>query len=76
MGDLARYLRILAIVMALGLSSVLVFGSNFGVEGDVPYWLLILPVFLLMVASWLASRARGGNISSDGSTENKSGHDR
>ena len=76
MGGLAGYLRLLAIILALGLTGAILLGPTIGVDGELPFWLLILPIFLLMIASWLASRARTANIKRDGTTQDRPGDER
>jgi hypothetical protein len=59
-------LRLIAVVLALGLSAVLLIPGFLGTSGEVPSWLLLAPIFLLLVASVLASRTRSGNIRGHG----------
>jgi hypothetical protein len=60
------YLRITAVVLALLLTLVLVAPGTLGVSGELPTWLLFVPLLLLVTASVLASRARSANIRNDG----------
>ncbi|WP_256618894.1 hypothetical protein [Parvularcula maris] len=62
-------LRLIAVVLALVLSAVLLAPGVLGVSGELPSWLLLTPIFLLLVASVLASRARSANIKGDGEDE-------
>lgn len=66
-----RTLRIIAIVLALGLSTVILLRSSGQLDAELPVWLLFAPILFLVTASALASRSRSSDISKDDNPQDR-----
>ncbi|NNU17132.1 hypothetical protein HK107_12445 [Parvularcula sp. ZS-1/3] len=69
-----QLLRIVAIVLALGLSTVVVLQGRGSLEGELPFWILAVPALMLLAAMLLAKHEREAKGGQDGKDETDTGN--